>query len=108
MRESKYKSEILKFFEHKHTLSLKDIHQCFNDIDFSTIFRNIEKLVTDGELRKIIVGKDQIMYEKNNCCEGNHFICEVCNSVDAIEIGYVDKQNTVHGISVYGVCKKCK
>ncbi len=112
MRTNIYKAKIIKLFKNNHLLSLSDIHKKILGIDYSTVYRNIEYLVADGELKKIVFDKDKVMYEindKQNCHD--HFLCIDCGAIAELHRLVVNvkslKGHSITDILVRGLCKNC-
>lgn len=112
MKTSPYKSVILELFAKAHVLSISDIHKSIPKADFSTIFRNVEALLKEAKLKKIIIDADVSVYElvgKGN--EHDHFVCIDCGKIDEIHILHTDirvaKKAKTLDIIVRGICGPC-
>lgn len=110
MRISVYKNKIIKLLKRSHLLSITDIHKKISRVDFSTVYRNIEQLVSSGEVRKVILDKDNIVYEINKKSNNHsHFVCIKCGNVAETHISF-DKLLTnciVTDILIRGLCGRC-
>ena len=112
MRTNIYKDKILDLLKKNHLLSISDIHKKISGADYSTVYRNIEQLAIDKEIKKVILDKDKVMYEvsdkKNN---HDHFVCVDCGSVDEIERPIINlpsfKKYNVTDVLVRGFCQNC-
>ena len=107
MRTSKYKDKIIKLFNTYHVLSMSEIGQKIPEANFSTIFRNVEQMIIDKELKKIVFDKDNIKYELASHTH-NHFVCDTCGDVEEVEIELKDKNKIVRDAIVHGFCNECK
>jgi len=112
MRTSVYKDKIIKLLNKNHLMSILDIHKKISDADYSTVYRNVEQLVANKELKKIVFDKDKVMYEINdNNNRHDHFVCSGCGSVDEIGSSFADskflEKYNVTDILVKGFCKNC-
>jgi Fe2+ or Zn2+ uptake regulation protein len=112
MRTNVYKDKIIKLLNKNHLMSILDIHKKISDADYSTVYRNVEQLVADGELKKIVFDKDKVMYEADNGKNRHdHFVCNGCGSVDEIDHSFSDskflEKYNVTDILVKGFCKSC-
>lgn len=111
MRKNIYKEKIIKLLEKNHLLSINEIHNHFLNADFSTISRNINKLVIEQKIKKIVLDKDNVKYEINNLKNNHdHVICNKCGKVDEIEISFNKdkvKNFSLIDIIVKGICNKC-
>ncbi len=111
MRKNIYKEKIINLLEKNHLLSINEIHNHFLNADFSTISRNINKLVIEKKIKKVVLDKDNVKYEINNLKNHHdHVICNKCGKVDEIEISF--NKNKVKNFSlidiiVKGICNKC-
>ena len=112
MRTSTYKQPIIDVLKKKHLLSISDIHQALDGADYSTVYRNIEQLVAAGDLRKVVLNKDTVMYELYDAHEKHdHFVCTDCGSVDAIKVCSHTSASLGNRIVtdtlIRGVCESC-
>lgn len=112
MRTNIYKDKIIKLLKKKHLLSIFDIHKHISDADYSTVYRNIEKLENDGEIKKVVFDKDKVLYEiKDNDRHHDHFVCTDCGLVDEIDSKSLKsdslKKYLVTDVLVKGLCNKC-
>lgn len=106
MKTNQYKEKIKAYISKNHLVSMSDISKNISDANFSTIFRNVEQMVQDGELKRIVLDKDVIKYESANHSH-NHFVCDECGDVDEVEVTLADKSRKVRDVVVRGVCDKC-
>lgn len=112
MKVSPYKEKIIDVLKNNHLLSIADIQSKIPASNFSTIFRNIEILKTEGLVKQIIAQKDIILYEL--VTEGNehdHFVCDDCGDVQTIHVHKKDlniKGNAkIRDAVVHGSCSQC-
>ncbi len=107
MNISKYQSHILEVLKDKHHCTLDEI-TAQTGADFSTVYRNMQKLLKLGVVRKISIDKKATVYELSHC-KKDHFVCMSCNSVEPILIPreFV-KQKKVSDIIVRGTCAMCE
>jgi Fe2+ or Zn2+ uptake regulation protein len=108
MRNSSYKNNILKMLSKKHLLSVAEIREEVGG-DFSTVFRNLESLVKEGIIKKVVVSKDSVMYEKVSANPHDHFVCDDCGTVEEIKINRkgIKSKGSIKDILVRGVCTSC-
>lgn len=107
MRTNIYKEHILKLLNKKHLLTIADIHKAIPDADYSTIFRNIEQLLKDKEIKKVMIDNKSIAYESSKDSH-DHFICNDCGTIESIHIPHTFiKGRKVDDITVRGSCNKC-
>lgn len=108
MRNSSYKNSILEMLSKKHLLSVAEIQKEVGG-DFSTVFRNLESLVKEGAIKKVVISKDSVMYEKVGKSEHDHFVCEGCGKVDSVDIKHdrLKVSGVIKDILIRGLCGKC-
>lgn len=110
MRNNLHKDKILAQLEKAHMLSIADLQQAIPGADFSTIFRNIEKLVEEGIVKRIVLDKNTVMYELDDPKHRHgHFYCNDCGKVESLVIpAMVAKGKTVDDVLVKGSCEDCE
>jgi Fur family zinc uptake transcriptional regulator/Fur family ferric uptake transcriptional regulator len=101
---------------------LMTAHQLFTQVmikepqtNFSTVYRNLEMLVQEGIVNKVIVQDKTHAYELNVESEHHHhMICMVCGNVQCIDYCPIDNisekhgfKHTDHRLEIYGFCKEC-
>ncbi|MFT7565102.1 MAG: Fur family ferric uptake transcriptional regulator [Candidatus Paceibacteria bacterium] len=110
MRTNIYKDKIIKLLKTKHLLSISDIHKQISDADYSTVYRNVEQLISHGDIKKVVIDKDKIMYEVNNVeSQHDHFVCTECGSIDELDRPVLKslKSYVITDILVRGLCHNC-
>lgn len=112
MKVSVYKDKIVDVLKKSHVLSIADIHAEIPESNFSTIFRNIEILKTEGKVKQIVADKDIILYELVKAGhEHDHFVCDDCGDVQAIHIDkkalHLKGKMKVGDTVVHGTCEDC-
>lgn len=112
MKTSIYKQKILNLLEKKHLLSIADIHAQLSDADYSTIYRNIEKLVSEDQIRKIVFDKGNVKYEiAKESGNHDHFLCTDCGDVEKIHVPAsklsLSSKYVVSDLVVRGLCEDC-
>ncbi len=108
MKTPSYKNKILSLLSKKHLLSVTEIQKEVG-ADFSTVFRNLESLVKEEILRKIVISKDIVMYEKLEGDNHDHFVCDDCGKVQSLEISHknIKIKGLVKDVLVRGTCLSC-
>jgi len=109
MRVSVYKDKIIDVLGKNHLMSIAQIHESLPEADYSTIFRNVEKLLVEKIIKKVNLDKE-VMYELTE--EGHdHFICDDCGKVESIHINQdkinLKSKNRISDITVHGICENC-
>ena len=107
MRTNVYKEHILKLLKKKHLLTIAEIHKAIPDADYSTVFRNVEQLLKDKEIKKVMIDNKSIAYESSKDSH-DHFICNDCGTIESIHIPRKSiKGRKVDDVTVRGSCNKC-
>lgn len=97
-------------------ISLK---QSINKISLSTVYRNLDLLLSKGLVNKNVYNDNKARYDLKSDIHKHHLICTGCNKVvDINECPFKDiemklKNETEfeisgHKIEIYGFCPKCK
>lgn len=88
--------------------------------NFSTIYRNLDKLLSHKIICKVLSEKGVVMYElKRKDGHHHHIICKGCGKALAVDFCPLDNEIleelnnkgftlTEHRFEVYGYCKECK
>ena len=112
MRVNVYKNKILKLLERNHLLSIADIHNKIAGADYSTVYRNVDQLVSDNRIRKVVFDKGKIMYElSKDTDKHDHFLCLDCGDIEEINVSFRDlsllSNHKVSDLLVRGLCGSC-
>lgn len=112
MRTNLYKNKILNLLEKHHLLKISDMHKRIKVADYSTVYRNIEQLVREDRVRKVVLDKDTVLYEINK--ENNnhdHFLCLDCGYIEEIKISSESipllNKHKIKDLLVRGLCENC-
>jgi Fe2+ or Zn2+ uptake regulation protein len=110
MRNSLHKNKILSILKKDHLLTISEIHKKIPEVDYSTVFRNIEQLLEEGAIKKVLINKKITGYEK---LDDNHyhFVCNKCGKVEPIREKITNskfKDKEITDIIVRGNCHSCK
>jgi Fur family ferric uptake transcriptional regulator len=96
--------------------SMKEQSHTFNK---TTIYREIEKLITHEIVREVYLGSDKARYEMRDNRHHHHIMCTSCKKVDEVpvedqmteqEVHIAKKLNYTninHSLEFFGVCKNC-
>jgi Fe2+ or Zn2+ uptake regulation protein len=107
MRTNIYKQKIIDLLNKHHLLSISQIHKYISEANNSTIFRNIEELLKQGQIRKIIVDDKNTSYELTNHTH-DHFICNDCGKIESVKISHnIIKNKKIDNIIIRGNCNDC-
>jgi len=85
-------------------------------ISLGTVYRNLQKLVGDGKLQVLMLGRAQRF--DSLVSRHQHFICERCDRVFDVIVEQAKELKpaklphhgfkvTSHQVAFYGVCKRC-
>lgn len=106
-----------------HLLTAAQIQQLLNNLDqqmdLSTIYRNLETLTTAGVIRHIALNDNIARYELVTEHHHHHLICLDCNRTEIVDLcpfqeinEYVKKHTdflpTEHRFEIYGYCHECR
>jgi Fe2+ or Zn2+ uptake regulation protein len=107
MRTNIYKEKILNLLEKRHLMTIAEIHRAIPDADYSTIFRNVEQLLGDKEVKRVVIDSRSVAYESSK--DGHdHFICNDCGSVEPIHVPRaLIKGRRIDDITLRGSCDVC-
>jgi Fe2+ or Zn2+ uptake regulation protein len=107
MRTNIYKDQIVKLLKKKHLLTIAQIHKAIPNVDYSTVFRNVEQLLKGGAIKQVLVDSKSVAYESSSESH-DHFICNDCGKVESIQIPHNSiKGRKIDDITVRGSCTKC-
>ncbi len=109
---TKHKQAILTCFEKAHLLSAGELVEMLG-LDPSTVYRNLERFVEDGVLRKVVIDGREAQYERAEH-EHGHFVCDECHTVEAIHLprslttlAPEGAHPTSFELTLHGSCKRC-
>lgn len=110
MRLNVYKKDILDLLEKNHLLSIAEIHKKLDSAHYATVYRNVDQLLKEGLLRKILITKDDIRYELATH-DHDHISCEACGTISEIHISReildISKDFKIKDLHIRGLCKNC-
>lgn len=108
MRTNIYKQKIVELLKKKHLLTMAEIHKAIPEADYSTVFRNIEQLLTSKEIKKITIDNKSVAYESSQDSH-DHFICNDCGEIESIHLNIQKqfKKNLITDITIRGTCDSC-
>ena len=129
--KTKQQDLLLSYLQHiqgKH-FTAEDVHSHFESknisIGIATIYRQLEKLVTEGTLQKYFINEHTAAcfeYSGNSCNKNEshfHLMCEKCGKLIHLECDELSELSehleSEHGFSInpyrtvlYGICKNCQ
>lgn len=89
----------------------------FPQINFSTVYRNLELLTKQGILKKLDLNQGAKSYELAEDRHYHHLVCRLCGEtkkIDFCPFKQIKKQTlggftpVDHKFEIYGYCKKCQ
>lgn len=91
---------------------MKEIHAAVGDADYSTVYRNVEQLVYDKRIRKVVLDKHNIKYELPKDARGHdHFVCIDCGDTEEVYISReklsLSNNHTIEDLLIRGLCTNC-
>ena len=122
--KTKHRTDIINFLkknEDKH-YTIQELHQKLKDIPQATLYRLVDSLVEEGQVRKYIIGPNSsccFQYNHDESCHHHfHLVCEKCGKLIHLECHEVDHLLTHikddHGFAIdtskvnfYGLCDEC-
>ncbi|MEI6531675.1 MAG: transcriptional repressor [Chlamydiota bacterium] len=113
MRTSTYRNTILATLKEAHLLSIADICKSIPQVNFSTVFRNLEQLCKEGLVKRLFIDKDYVLYESINPHNPHdHFFCTTCHMIQSLapqknflkQIPGIE----ISDVLVRGICESCK
>lgn len=107
---------IISLLEKQHVLSASQIaahlEKSGQDVNKTTIYRALEKLLESGTVCKQVFGDDLLMYELRHD-HHDHLVCETCGTVETTDcITTTPKkiggfQVNHHHTTIFGQCSEC-
>jgi len=109
MRTNIYKDQIVKLLKKKHLLTIAEIHKAIPNADYSTVFRNVEQLLKDSTIKRVLVDSKSVAYESSKESH-DHFVCNDCGKIKEVHISResLPRDAFISDIMVRGTCKNCK
>jgi len=114
MRKSEYRHQIIRILEQNHLLRMADIHKKLEGADFSTVYRNVNRLCDEGVVKKVVLDKGVVMYELTDQPDRHdHFVCSQCKTVMSISVDTDRIMSQLGGallsdVVVNGACSACR
>lgn len=109
-------AKILQILQEKHVLSataiLGELENQETEVNKTSVYRALEKLVESGQVCKQIFSNDELVYELRDH-HHDHLVCLRCNSIESVKCetktatkikGFLVEH---HHTTFFGTCKKC-
>ena len=101
--------------ESNKPLTLKEIHEECNNIDFASVYRSIKLFYELGLVNEINFADNKIRYELSTHKHHHHIICSECGEIKELPICILSEIETLtdytitkHNLEFLGLCPKCK
>ena len=120
MRNTKQKTAIKEALYGGSHLSAEEIYNLTKNkikMDMSTMYRNLNTMVENNEVEKIMSPQGVSFYHIQTKHHG-HLICRSCNAILEIPCDLCEKlhaisrdmdfSDTEHVVNIYGYCRECK
>ncbi|MGE0826917.1 MAG: Fur family transcriptional regulator [Candidatus Binatia bacterium] len=93
------------------------VQQVFPRISLGTVYRNLQRLVAEGQIRAVRLGDRMTRYDPT-LEDHDHFICQRCGRVEDVWLErdrqinltpLIKKGFTIidHSLAIHGVCRQC-
>lgn len=113
---TKQRKLVLEKLKHsEYPLTLKEIHNECNKVDFASIYRIIELYKKLDIVEEISFADKKIRYELKNNLHQHHIICSECGKIKKIHFCFLDKikhntnyKITNHNFELMGICPQCQ
>lgn len=99
----------------KGPLSLTEIFDRTEKVDFASVYRNIKLFCDINLVREISMGDKKIRYELNLQEHYHHIICSKCGGIERLNVCFLSKiekmteyKITEHHMEFVGICPECK
>lgn len=96
-------------------LTLKEIHQNCEKIDFASVYRTIKLFEELGIVEEIIFADKKIRYKLESKMHQHHIICSECGEIKELPICLVSEVKkftnykiTKHTLEFLGLCPSCQ
>lgn len=110
-------TQILDLLTREHFLTVPQLvsllAQTGNSYNKTSVYRSLEKLVTQNKICKLNFGTNDIVYELRDS-HHDHLVCTICGSIAAVPCSdhVVKKIDTFvvdhHHLTYFGACEKCQ
>ena len=108
MRVNTTKEQVLALLQEHHFMRLETMQaELADEVDFSTVYRNVQQLVAAGTVKKVVLDSKVVVYELASH-HHDHFVCDVCQRVEIVTVPTMRLGGrTVRDIVIRGECAQC-
>ena len=111
-------SELKKMHTHPTASELKEeLDRDGENISRATVFRVLNDLADEGEIRRVEVEGSDVRYD-GNTTPHYHFICRICHETRDLDMPYLYEMDRTlagegykverHTTEFYGICPSCR
>ncbi|MBI1932654.1 MAG: transcriptional repressor [Ignavibacteriales bacterium] len=109
------KTILEKLYYSVKPLTLKEIYDECNNIDFASVYRSLKLFYEIGIVEEINFADNKIRFELKNRKHHHHVICSECGEIKELPVCLLseiekitDYKITKHNFEFMGICPKCK
>lgn len=116
-RSPRTQHDICDLLQTHHVLSalelLEKMQQTEPQLNRTTVYRALDKLLEEGKVCRHIFGNDTLVYELRTDHHHDHLVCERCGKVESIECQTKNRSSisgftiSHHHTSFFGICAAC-
>ena len=106
---------LTNLLDEKSPLTLNEIFERTDKVDFASIYRNIKLFCELNLVREINMGDKKTRYELNIANHSHHIICSKCGEIEKLDVCFLSKikkitkyKITEHHMEFVGICPECK
>lgn len=115
MTYSKTQQNILDYFKENHIVCAQDLLEAFPNVNKTTIYRALQKLVGNEAIKELHFSPEQTHYELRSHSHP-HIICTNCGRVEGIHISMRSLLSKVPNtfktdrveLNIFGLCAHCQ
>lgn len=110
-RPAHTQEDILSALSKGHLLSAGELQEKLG-VNKTSVYRALEKLLSDEKVCKHLLGDEQVVYELRDH-HHDHLVCERCGDITTVSCqtnapaSVSDFSVSHHHTTFFGICKKC-
>jgi len=106
-RSTPFRRHLFKLLETDQAWTARQIRSRLDNVDLSTVYRNLKRLAQDSVLRDAGVSGEETYYELAKKDHHAHMVCENCDVAYCIPCP-LPRIKEKHQLNVFGLCQKCQ